>query len=511
MNRDGENSPARLTIAQAALLNLKGPSLHGASPQIASPNFGGLSPTFDLNMPLMSESIYGGNIGASPQFQSYGQELTSPNLQSFGSQYDGLNAQAAEFTSRNQLRMPPNPTLDVDNGDLRSQLQAFGTRSKAAARIQDGFTSYERLLLQAHLQRQQEQLAAASAELNSLRAQTLTSLAPNAASSLAGQPISIPSGRRNSEFLPSGSEDEFHAGAAHRSQLPFVEAHSAAVEIKVPPSRQALDLPDAKANFTRQRNQTHAEARAQADAHSRGQSHPVHVRSTTLPSQYTTRDRSSGGTFLNSSAGEGNALKNANVKSSFDSKKNITYPNNNRILGGNNVNSNTNTHTNSNNTSNNSISIDYTHRDTPLPYTAQQNTTNTTTGVTSNTLINSNTRNGHARIDTSSSGRLNAANKRAPPTSRNEQDTSHGNESGSEMSSPALSASTRTPATLSPATPFSAFAETFDGPGPTVVVPGTIHVGAGESGVQQVQQIQQKEVGLGIGDHGGAGERVNAA
>ncbi|KAK7683128.1 hypothetical protein QCA50_013801 [Cerrena zonata] len=441
MSRDGENSPARITIAQAALLNLKGGSLQGTSPRMTGSAFGGLSPTFNTNMALINDGVYGS------QLQGYGQELVNPVLQSLGvdrlgSQYDGLNAQAAE-----------------------SQLQTYGTRPKAAVRTHDGFTSYERLLLQAHLQRQQEELAAASAELDSLRVQTSTGLGSNAALTLGGPPLSISSGRRNPELMTAVSEDEFHAGAAHRQQLPFADSRSAAVEIKVPPSRQALDLPDAKANFTRQRNQTHAEARAQANANV-NQSHPVHARSTTLPSQYTTRDRSSGGTFLNSTTSEGNTLRNMNVKSSFDSKKNITYPSNNRNLSGNNVNTNTITNSNNNDSkhliSNNDL--DHTQRDIAPPYIAQQ----------TSTAVPSNTKNGHTRIDTSLTGLLTAS--RTPATS------------------------TRTPATLSPATPYSAFAETYDGPAPSVVVPGAIAVG--ESNVQ-------KEVGLGIG--GGAGKDINVA
>ena len=503
LNRDGDNSPARLTIAQAALLNLKGPSLQGGSPQNAGSSFGsGLSPTFGSNMALPTESMYDDHILGS-QFPPYSQEAVNASLQTFGvnrlgSQLDGLNAQAAEFTSRNQLRMPQDPVLDLNVGSSRlgSQLQNLGTQPKAAVRAQDGFTSYERLLLQVHLQHQQEQLAAASAELDSLRAQTSAGLGGNAALTLGGPPLSGTSTRRMTDFLPSMSEDEFHAGAARRLPL---ESRSAAVEIKVPPSRQALDLPDAKANFTRQRNQTHAEARAQADA----QKNQAHLRSTTLPSQYTSR--SSGGTFLNSAVSEGNALKNANVKSSFDSKKNITYSSNNRILSGNSVNTNANTISDVN-TSNN-ISINPTHRDNIPPFISQQQALTSSTGIVSNNNNNNNnlnnsnttTKNTHTRIDTSLTSLMTPATR--APVSKNEQDS---NESGSEMSSPALSASTRTPATLSPATPFSAFAETFDGPAPTVVVPGTIVVG---------EAAVQKEVGLGIGAGAGtgAGKKANVA
>lgn len=469
MGRDDEKSPARLTIAQAALLNLKGTQLQSPMSQLSG--FGGISPTLASNLGLAPDIGYNNQrLGAhSPHFD---QEFSNPVLRGLGvnrlgTQYDGLNAQAAEFASRDALRMPHNPILDFndDSGDLRAQIQALGVRTNNAARAQDGFTRVERLLLQAHLQRQQEELAVASAELQSLRGQGPMGFSANSTLTLNGPPPTIGTGRRLGEFLPSLSEEDFHAGAAHRPQQSFGGVRSSALEIKVPPSRRALDSADAKANFTRQRNQTHtAEARAQADAQ-KGQAQTVHARSTTLPSQYISGDRGSGSTFLNSGTSEGNSLKSANVKNSFDSKKNITYTSsNNRILSGNNSNASSN--------------ITNSQRDNIRSQTSQH--------------LFSTKNNAHTRIDTSSSGLLSVSARASPSVSGNEHDS---NESGSELSSPALTCSTRTPATLSPSTPFSAFADTFEGSNSAVGPIAAITVGGG---------APQKEIGLGIG--GGAGK-----
>ena len=65
-------------------------------------------------------------------------------------------------------------------------------------------------------------------------------------------------------------------------------------------------------------------------------------------------------------------------------------------------------------------------------------------------------------------------------------------EEGSGLDSPALSYSARSSASLSPATPFSAFGETFEGPPMTVTSGVNVAAPGSELGLGVIQGIQQK-------------------
>ncbi|KAL4242750.1 hypothetical protein ABKN59_011666 [Abortiporus biennis] len=485
---DEEQSPSRLTIAHASLLNMKGTQLQGQpsiTPSIPSPNFG-LSPAFNSNLALPSDSLYDqlGYVQPSPpmafqhldrgyvqarQGQNF-RTAVSPPLHTTGlPSFEGLNVHASEFNALSPSLRIPQHMIDLHNSqplDLDAQLALLniGVGASGPARAQDGFTQQEKLLLEAYVQRQQE--ASRTANLAAARG----SLHARGQSGLGGSRATTGSnGRRLGEYLPSMSEEDFHSGSTQLSQRQLLSdshlsSYDAISSIVLPrtsqtssqaPVRMSLDDINARLSFTRQRNQTHSSAeaaRAQVDNQS------LHARSTTLPSHYSSKAVSQGFSSIRSNDNISKAITISNVSnipnvSNFGNKNKSAFGTSNNHF----------------NRIGNSNSTMHKHsRDNNI-----QNSSNIPVEKTPNSLKTS-----HARIDTNSSALL--AHPQAGPnafgTPRNDQD-----ETGSPLDSPALTHSTHTPASLSPSTPFSAFSESFEN-APSVTL-----------------SASQAEVGLGMG------------
>lgn len=497
-------------MAQAALLNLKGTQLHpdSQSSRIPSPNFG-LSPAMSTNAlpvePFVEElppPIGHHNQGA---FDSYRTLRTS-----HGQYDDGLNAQAAEFVS-SDLRVPGN-VLGYSNSQTLSrellEMALGGTVQDggSASRAQNGYTPMERLLLQAHEQRQQLQeanrLVQASHQQNYLsnynnlaadfRADHNTTLGAGGQTSMAAaRGRDDQTGRRLMNILPSMSEDEFHAAARGQRQVMSGDASNARgpqTRSEQTVSQLSLDL-DAKLSFQRQRNQTHAEARAQAQAEAQA----LHTRSTTVPSHYLTSNTHSLLNNLGQITSNTHSTSNVGIITATHRNYSNNLGNSAKDFGtarfGSNVGMPPPTSTNSLNKSTSLATL----RDSapgPVPKksrTSSVSSSASTAGKASSTASNA------TRIDTTTfMNRRSAALARSRVTPSHDADD---DDEGSGLDSPALSysASVRTPASLSPTTPFSAFGDTFDGPSMNAAaVAGVVHGGKQQQGTGET-------VGLGVG------------
>ncbi|KAH8097017.1 hypothetical protein BXZ70DRAFT_1009343 [Cristinia sonorae] len=558
MNRDGDQSPARLTVAQAALLNLKGgqlqtspsptlmtaPSLVGFSPPfgVASlPSLSGQSPhfpaiglrddglvsstgslpssvgyeavlhsnTFNHNDSFLTQQLANRSMAPSPlplshhsdQHHRIHQFTQSSHLPLHGqansnSAYDLLlNSRAGEMGGV-PLRMP----LHHDGFGSHMSLADVGNdvidAAGLASRPHDGYTALEREILQKYLQHQQlqQQILRQNQSIGPARG--------------SGGTTSASVGRRLMDPLPPLSEEDFHARggtrravASNRTSAPGVSVHlSHAIHghtPAVPPSRLAMDDVDAKLKFTRQRNQTHSSgfklprsgSGVDGDGHS-GHELEERARSTTVPEGYLGRMGQSDEHTLSGVSSADYGLANTNTK--YDSQASdisidSSIDTNSLICSGPPYNgipstSGKNDHKSSiRNKSSNSPS------DTSPSSTSSSDGNVCTSNTNNNTHKHANT-----RIDTSLGGiHHNRDNSNIPDPMAHSNTISYHNRgaSGSDgnvspLDSPALtySNSTRTPATLSPATPFSAFAEgpPFDG--------GVVVAGANSKG----------EVGLGV-------------
>lgn len=459
MSRDGENSPARLTMAQAALLNLKGTQLHpgDGTPPIPSPNFG-MSPQLSSNVGLPVDPYMQASLPPPIGLHNQSPLEEYPALRNSVSPFgDGLNSQAADYVSG--LRIPTQTLgqgLDRGVSSEMAKMQ-LALAAGSASRAHEGFTPMERMLLQAHEQRQRGSQGFVPPQQPGFSSQ-FNVLAPEF--NPAGGRLNAThttsrreSGRRLVNPLPTMTEEDFHAtGGGHRQGSVSVShndtagpsaAHSQGV------SRLSMDM-DSRLTFTRQRNLTHAEARAQAQADAQAQA--LHTRSTTLPSHYLNADRSNGQAFLptrssnytvHTTTTSGGAL-NARAVNDFDNtNKNTSLPRTTRI-------------------SNNSLLRSNTAIRSNNPHLARENVSSAITPKAHITNMGSAPVNQlQARIDTTLQNRK----AREAPRSGPHHDADDEDE-GSGLDSPALSysASVRTPASLSPATPFSAFGETFEGP-----------------------------------------------
>ena len=490
VNRDGENSPARLTMAQAALLNLKGTQLHpGAqAPRIPSPNFGlspppsNLSLSPDLYAPVSLPELPP-PIGLHNQ-QALGDLRTLRTVHAHRN--DGLQSQAADFLSSG-LRLPAH-TFGGDQGfspDLLEMQMALDAEVANAARAQNGFTAMERLILQAHETRQQD--AARLLQAQQRLASEFNVSAPDFHPSdgrlgglQAATSVRDATSRKLMNVLPSMSEEDFHAtsggprrvlhstGNGGGSTLAGAKQdHKAAAPL-------TMDL-EARLTFTRQRNQTAAEARAQAQAEAQAQA--LRSRSTTVPSHYLTSDRSNTQPLLNTRGiSTGNApAPHADLGStSKDMPQASTIRMNNQLL------------CNTNDSIRNNLTSTGT-RDNTAPSARD-----------SSTIAPAKT----GAISASSTAPANQLQTRIDTTLRNRKASlsrSDEEDEGSGLDSPALSysASVRTPASLSPSTPFSAFGETFEGPpmAPGVKVSasaGEVGLGMGAVGVGLATNLKQK-------------------
>ena len=510
VHRDGDNSPARLTMAQAALLNLKGTQLHPGAPvpRIPSPNFG-LSPPMHANLSLTPEfatkslpppiGLHHDGREQPIDVQNLTSAFRNASLQP---QYDNFNVQAAADYASAGLRMPPH-LLATDPAISHEMLQmAMGLGATSASRAQNGFTPMEQLLLQAHARRQdapvqmqtpalgrpelgrpvhrQSEFNASALEFNP-SASTLTRL-QNASNTNVR-----PGNATLMDYLPTMSEEDFHASARGNQQVLTLDATTSPVV--APPKQERgtarLTLDEAsRASFTRQRNLTHAEARAQAQAE---QAKAVHARATTLPSHYLSTERAniqpSGrmtGHHPNQTSGAAtniNGLANVNMKASFNSNAVAGNTGNGTLL-----------RAGTGPSIANAAATKIT-KDTAAPREVAAVRVTDVKGAIPARLAPNGRGKGdgqHSRIDTAVNGR-----SLAPPRhgAHHEHDEE---EEGSGLDSPALSYSARSSASLSPATPFSAFGETFEGPPMTVTSGVNVAAPGSELGLGVIQGIQQK-------------------
>ncbi|KZT63830.1 hypothetical protein DAEQUDRAFT_85503 [Daedalea quercina L-15889] len=391
--RDGEQSPGRISMAQAALLNLKGGQVH--PPQLSpliSPDLGVLQSGANIS-PLLAHARTPLSPSSLPLPQQ--QALLQQRMQELSlAGYDDFSANASPCL-RQDPRITPrlaqiqDELFSLQQAQAQLQLKSglgVGAGMGSAARADNGFTAMERMLLQAHAQHQQDQ------QLLEARAQVQTQ------QGLTGRG---PSKRRLLDVLqPYTIEDDFHASAA-------VGADGA--------GRSTSG--DSASIGQRQRNQTHMSNARTGDAPGLGQA--SHLRSTTMPSQYLNSralDGSGGLTFgadrgpttCTIGRNDGYSVANMNASNAFARK--------------------------------------------PSVQNLQSLNASTLPRTTSSTTTQSH---GHGHGQGLGRGVVQEADV-------------GGDEDGSQLLSPGLTFSPRTPATLSPATPFGGFfhtGESFDGSG----------------------------------------------
>ncbi|TCD65452.1 hypothetical protein EIP91_002665 [Steccherinum ochraceum] len=503
VNRDGEQSPSRLTVAQAALLNLKGGQLQTPGMASSGSSSAGLSPPFGMtNLPAIR--------GHSPSFQPVGvrgpglispsESFPAPSLYDPMVRHGGVPLNHGDAFAAQQManrRTTPSPLplqqhVDprqriqqfvhnqqqlpvIGLGNVHTDLAAYGAHGQglnvrtamsqaaspassygdavsytspvvgggfdlASARAQNGYTALEREILQKHLQQQQLQ--------QQIRREDVRAAAGGMTTSKSGNSLL---GRRLVDTLPSLSEEDFHAGRSAPASGVTVNLAPIAQpqQSSLPPSRLAMDDVNAKLKFTRQRNQTHSSGArmfSHTDIPGGGEinASEERARSTTMPEEYQGRRSLGGGDsyaafspVMNST--DTSAAQNSNAYNSSNGTQH-NYCNSSTI-GKNGSNGKPGMHDTSSNFGG---------------------------GVNQNA---STAKHPGTRIDTSPAA-LRPVSSTSPhitsstTTSRSTATAAHARGSSddgnaSPLDSPALtySNSARTPATLSPSTPFSAFAE----------------------------------------------------
>lgn len=467
-------------MAQAALLNLQGTQLTpgGHMSRIPSPNFGA-SPLASSNLGLLERNL-------PPPIGYHNQQALDeyPGLRSVHTHHsDGLNSQAADYVSSG-LRIP-SQIFGVDDGLSREMLQmrivaGGGLASTGGIQAQNGYTEVERLLLQMHEQKQRELEKLAALQQQVLASQSDVSPPDlRADAGLGGLRTNAvrESGRRLMSVLPTMSEEDFHATAkGQRSVMsPDVSTGSFSPSLSAQSSQLSMDL-DSRLTFTRQRNQTHAEARAQAQADLQAQTH--HIRSTTVPSQYFTSDRHNSPTFPSHSTNQLAHLTTNSAKLSLhDSDMTIRDMTHLRGTG-----------------LNNSLLRD--PNDSGLGRNSLRSQTSLHSVRDAAALVPT-----KARANSVSHGQLHTRIDTSVPTRKTAAAAAMmDDDDGSGLDSPALSytASVRTPASLSPATPFSAFGETFDGPA-SITTGCEVGLGVGVAGAVGKQRMRVGEPTMGLG------------
>ena len=272
-SRDGEQSPGRLSMAQAALLNMKGNQVHPSqlSPLI-SPELGNLSSSAVISPLLsghLSPPVGGARTPLSPMSFQQQQTLLQQRIHDLSLTthgYDAFSLNASPYLCPDliapQLAQVQEELRSLQEAQAHLQLRQLGAAGGmgSAARADSGFTPMERMLLQAHVQRQQEQQLLDA----QIHAQAQQGLA------CRGQ-----GKRRLLDALPVASiEDDFHASTSvlntngtYLSPQPGVGHVGAGLA-------------------QRQRNQTHGSNARVADVPHAELGQALHLRSTTMPSQY---------------------------------------------------------------------------------------------------------------------------------------------------------------------------------------------------------------------------------
>ncbi|OCH93898.1 hypothetical protein OBBRIDRAFT_237963 [Obba rivulosa] len=535
---DEHSSPSRLTMAQAALLNLNGTQLHSPlqlPSQLPSPNFGllqnglngstSISPDLDGLSPLSRAAT-----GLS--FQT--QQTRAPLLSSSSPRdlaalleahtYGDLAANGAQYIRQNLQNVQDELVLQQLQQAQMQFAMRLDSSQVATARAQNGFTPVERLLLQAHVQRQQQeqnqqnqqhahllgtqtQLRATSQGQSRVHVRDFaTAPAPPSVMPMTGANGGVErreANRRLLDVLPPMSEDAFHATAAgmrhQQTQLQDLAPGAGAIgsgAVRSAFHRDAFEGPnnlarDLERNASlygqHQRNQTHA-AQARADAATQVQA--LHTRSTTLPSQYLSGRQ--GSQALNDSSYISSIFGSTSGTSSNHASNSIGTSNINVI--GSNSNSNYSTsmnqlasgqRINQYSTSNSSTSISRTNTNSSTSSAlARDSSILHSTNTSTNPIMHTNTNNpfgsknsvGTAHTNSQGAGRAAASSSTGAHAAAQRAEDE---DESSPLVSPALTYSARTPATLSPATPFSGFfphgGETFEGP-----AMGVAHEGVAE-------------------------------
>ncbi|TBU31350.1 hypothetical protein BD311DRAFT_688848 [Dichomitus squalens] len=516
-NPEGEQSPARLTMARAALLNLKGTQYQGPglSPTLSDVDLGSLQNTTNSNLGLAYNQF---GLGQAGQISPIGPTSPLPAQDAFLRGGIGLQETSAlgvnmpsldTFSTRNpyvsaQTLRLPHQDLPADASGLfdeQAELQ-LALMNMQGARAQSGYTPVEQLILQAHVRQRRAHAAAPHHD-------SVPARAPNPRSGHPRVGRSANSGyganRRLLDFLPPVSEDDFHATAAlvpnHRTlsqAMPGeigLDAFSRGGDLSC--STRALDLErqvPLSGQPTRQRVHTLA-AQVRPDVDSQG----LHIRSSTLPTQYlnvrnTTRPSNINNPLYDSSislagnVSSSSSRRTSNVvrvnethvsstqQSSYSPSNGLTTTRNARTLGASAL------------------------ADTQTLFTSKNNVNISSAASRKSTMTD-------ADVKTSSPPSTSIIK---PPNGATSGSTSHpggvsmststsqdadDEDEGSCVVSPALTYSSRTPASLSPATPYSGFfsenGETFKNAG--INVSGTIGpVGPGDvqPDMSEVKKVQ---------------------
>ena len=510
-------------MARAALLNLKGTQYQGSevSPTLSDINLGTLSNATTPNLGLAFNQLGVGQVSplsaisplpAQDPFVHGG--ICRPELNPLGvnaSSLEGLSTRVPRIPTQSH-RLPQQRLSGDSTGILDDQVElqlALMNMQGLRGRAQSGYTPVEQLILQAHVRQQQAQAMApqhGGAQMHTIHTRPGVSV-----SSRVGANNGQEASRRLLNFLPQMSEleNDFHATAALlQNQQALSQTTSPDLEPDTFP-RVASDLPGASrpldlerqislsGQHTRQRNHTLA-AQVRPDLDSPG----VHTRSSTLPSHYLNVRNTALPSNINVPLYDSNISLAGNVSNSaslrtnglvrtndihFSNAKHAAYSSQNNLS----------------TTRNNSISSTNVLPDTQMLFTSKNNVN--VPSAASRKSMNSNCdpptsisspvsvprpTNGTASA-ISSVGRTGGIPTPATSTSHDADDE----DEGSPVVSPALTYSARTPASLSPATPYSGFfsenGEAFKNAG--------IHVGGPTGAVGDMQgelnEVKQKVSG----------------
>lgn len=460
-------------MARAALLNLKGNQCQaaGQSPVDVNMNMGGFT---NPNIGLAIEQVAFGQLGgqvpsaaASPlpvQDRLLRAALGNQELSALGvnvPQLDSLNARASQIPAQGlripaSQQLPANASGPLDDSSAELQLALMGMQG-LRTRAQNGYTPVEQLILQAHVRQQR-------ADGLSARAEGLPSTF-----GLGSHSIGRETSRRLLDSLPQMSEDDFHATAGLQRVLAQTlhDSSSRVTDEHVSSLARDLEQRIISSQQTRQRNHTLAgQARSDADTQA------LHVRASTLPSQYlgarshptsTTIPIYDSNVSLGTVSNSTNSLRNTNIHVTSTKQRPsipISHPTTSRRTPTSNINASPLPDTQTLFSSKNNINIPSAASRISMKSTPHSNTT---IPVPSSAPTRMRRTNSGAALTATSLGRAAASNA---------QDADDEDDQSSVVS-PALTYSTRTPASLSPATPYSGFfadgAETFKTHGVGVV------------------------------------------
>lgn len=294
-------------MAQAALLNLKGNQVHPSqlSP-LVSPELSHIQPSAAVS-PLLTKNLTPsvGRARTPPMnFQQQAllqQRIRDHSLTRHG--YDDFSSNASPYLCQDliapQLAQVQEELRSLQEAQARLQLKrGFGAAGVggigAATRADSGYTPMEKMLLQAHAHRQQQEQQILEAQIHA-----------QAQRGLAGR-----GQRRLLDALQSTSiEDDFHTSAT-------MLANSGAYL----PSQTGVGQAGA-GMVQRQRNQTHGSNARVAELPNTGLGQALHLRSTTMPTQYLNSrslERNGGGLDRSASiaVNTGNAFSVASMNAS---------------------------------------------------------------------------------------------------------------------------------------------------------------------------------------------------